>query len=96
MDDRALGRALLRLTLGINLVVHGLVRVPKLSAFAAGMARDFQPTILPSGLVQAFALALPFAEAAVGALITVGLFHTPRRAPIWPPRSRPGIPAARR
>src|SRR5207253_1580029 len=49
-----------------------------------------------SALVQAFALALPFAEAAVGALITVGLFHTPRRAPIWPPRSRPGIPAARR
>ena len=75
MDDRALGRALLRLTLGINLVVHGLVRVPKLSAFAAGMARDFQPTILPSGLVRAFALALPFAEAAVGALITVGLFQ---------------------
>ena len=75
MDDRALGRALLRLTLGINLVVHGLVRVPKLSAFAAGMARDFQPTILPRGLVRAFALALPFAEAAVGALITVGLFQ---------------------
>ena len=75
MDDRALARALLRLTLGINLVVHGLVRVPKLTAFAEGMARDFQPTILPSGLVHLFALALPFAEAAVGALIVVGMFQ---------------------
>ncbi len=75
MDDRALARALLRLTLGINLVVHGLVRVPKLTAFAEGMARDFQPTILPSGLVHFFGLALPFAEAAVGALIVVGMFQ---------------------
>src|SRR2546427_13151886 len=75
MDDRPLARALLRLTLGINLVVHGLVRVPKLAAFAGGMARDFQPTVLPSALVQAFGLALPFAEAAVGALIAIGLFQ---------------------
>lgn len=75
MDDRALARALLRVTLGINLVVHGLVRVPRLTAFAEGMARDFQPTILPSGLVYLFGLALPFAEAAVGVLIAVGLFQ---------------------
>jgi thiosulfate dehydrogenase (quinone) large subunit len=75
MDDRGLARALLRLTLGINLVVHGLVRLPKLAAFAAGMARDFQPTILPSPLVQAFGLVLPFAEAVVGALIAIGLFQ---------------------
>ena len=75
MDDRAVARALLRLTLGINLIVHGLVRVPKLTAFADGMARDFQPTILPSALVHAFGLVLPFAEAAVGALIAVGLFQ---------------------
>jgi thiosulfate dehydrogenase (quinone) large subunit len=75
MDDRALARALLRLTLGINLIVHGLVRVPKLAAFAAGMERDFQPTILPSALIHAFGLVLPFAEAAVGALIMIGLFQ---------------------
>lgn len=45
------------------------------TAFAKGMARDFQPTILPSGLVHFFGLALPFAEAAVGVLIAVGLFQ---------------------
>jgi thiosulfate dehydrogenase [quinone] large subunit len=74
-DDRALARSLLRVTLGINLIVHGLVRVPKLSGFAAGMARDFEPTIVPTGLVHAFALLLPFAEAALGGLIAIGLFQ---------------------
>jgi thiosulfate dehydrogenase (quinone) large subunit len=75
MNDRALAHGLLRLTLGINLVVHGLVRVPRLAAFASGMARDFQATILPSALVHAFGFALPFAEAAVGVLIAIGLFQ---------------------
>jgi thiosulfate dehydrogenase [quinone] large subunit len=73
--DRALAHALLRVTLGMNLMVHGLVRVPNLSGFAAGMARDFTPTLLPTGLVHAFALLLPFAEAALGALVAVGLFQ---------------------
>jgi thiosulfate dehydrogenase (quinone) large subunit len=74
-DDRALARALLRLTLGINLLVHGLVRIPKLSGFAAGLARDFEPTILPGGLVHAFGLALPFVETVLGGLLAVGLFQ---------------------
>jgi thiosulfate dehydrogenase [quinone] large subunit len=73
--DRALAHALLRVTLGINLIVHGLVRVPNLSGFAAGMAREFAPTLLPGGLVHTFALLLPFAEAALGALVAVGLFQ---------------------
>jgi thiosulfate dehydrogenase [quinone] large subunit len=75
MDDRALARALLRLTLGVNLLVHGLVRVPKLILFADGMARDFGATFLPWRLVHAFALVLPFAEAAIGALLVVGLWQ---------------------
>jgi thiosulfate dehydrogenase [quinone] large subunit len=75
MDDRALARALLRLTLGINLLVHGLVRMPKLAAFAGAMVRDYGPTLLPSQLVHWFALALPFAEAILGALIAVGLWQ---------------------
>jgi thiosulfate dehydrogenase [quinone] large subunit len=74
-DDRALARALLRLTMGINLIVHGLVRVPRLSEFAGGMAREFAPTILPTGLVHAFGLLLPFVEVLVGGLVVVGLFQ---------------------
>jgi thiosulfate dehydrogenase [quinone] large subunit len=75
MDDRALARALLRVTLGINLLVHGLVRVPKLAAFAGAMARDYGPTFLPSQIVHGFALALPVAEAVLGALIAAGLWQ---------------------
>jgi thiosulfate dehydrogenase [quinone] large subunit len=75
MDDRALARALLRVTLGVNLLVHGLVRVPKLAAFAGTMVRDFGPTFLPSQMVYGFALALPFAEAVLGTLIAVGLWQ---------------------
>jgi thiosulfate dehydrogenase [quinone] large subunit len=75
MDDRALARALLRVTLGMNLVVHGLVRVPKLAAFAGAMARDFGPTFLPSQIVYGYALALPFLEAVLGALIAAGLWQ---------------------
>jgi thiosulfate dehydrogenase [quinone] large subunit len=75
MDDRALARALLRLTLGINLLVHGLVRVPRLTAFAGAMVRDYGPTFLPSQLVHWFGLALPFAEALLGALIALGLWQ---------------------
>jgi thiosulfate dehydrogenase [quinone] large subunit len=75
MDDRALARALLRVTLGINLLVHGLARVPRLAAFASAMAGDFGPTFLPSQIVYGFALALPFVEAVLGALIAVGLWQ---------------------
>jgi len=38
--DRCLARALLRLALGLNLLLHGLVRVPILGKFAEGMARE--------------------------------------------------------
>ena len=73
--DRALARALLRLSLGVNLLVHGLVRVPHLRQFADGMARDFSSTVLPGLLVHAFALALPVSEAAVGLLLIIGLWQ---------------------
>ncbi len=35
--DRSLARMLLRLALGLNLLVHGLVRVPALGKFADGI-----------------------------------------------------------
>jgi thiosulfate dehydrogenase [quinone] large subunit len=70
--DRALARALLRLALGVNLLAHGGVRVGILRHFAAGLVRDFSATFLPAPLVRLFALALPFAEIAIGALLIVG------------------------
>ena len=72
--DRVLAFFVLRLTLGINLLLHGLVRIPKLTGFADTLVQDFDATILPAGLVRAFALALPWVEALTGALLVLGLW----------------------
>jgi thiosulfate dehydrogenase [quinone] large subunit len=73
--DRALARALLRISTGLNLLMHGLVRLPILGQFADGMARDFSATILPAVLVHLFALFLPFAELTIGVLLVIGLWQ---------------------
>ena len=63
---------ILRLGLGIDLGMHGLMRIPKLGKFADKMVGDFSATILPELLVRGFALALPFVELAVGILLLIG------------------------
>ena len=72
--DRQLAFAVLRLTLGVNLLMHGLVRLPTLSGFASGLVDGFAETLLPAALVRAFAFALPPLEALVGLLLVLGLF----------------------
>ena len=74
-SNASLAYALLRFTLGINMLLHGLVRlVPGPSGFADTLVQGFANTPLPAPLVYAFAWVLPFAEAAVGALLIVGLW----------------------
>ena len=74
--DRQLAYAVFRLTLGINILVHGAGRIfgPGAEAFATTTAVEFSKTILPAGLVHAFLFVLPFAELVLGALTTLGLF----------------------
>jgi len=72
--DRRLAYALLRLTLGINIFVHGAVRLPALGTFVEGMVRQFADTPLPGVAVRLFALSLPLLEAGVGLLLIVGLW----------------------
>ena len=61
-----------RITIGINLLVHGLVRIPKLSDFAEGLTKEFSKTYLPEILVSPFAHALPFIEFILGTLLVLG------------------------
>ncbi len=61
--------------MGTNLLMHGLVRLPKLSGFAESLVRDFSATVLPAALVRGFAVCLPFAELAIGGLLVVGLWQ---------------------
>ncbi len=66
-----------RLLLGLNFLLHGLVRLPKLAAFRAGIVKEFAAAPLPSGLVSAYATALPFVEGGIGLLLLLGLFTRP-------------------
>jgi thiosulfate dehydrogenase [quinone] large subunit len=74
--DRQLAFLVFRLTLGINILVHGAGRIfgPGADAFATTTAAEFTKTALPAGLVHAFLLAVPFAELVLGTLTTLGLF----------------------
>ncbi|HTC34147.1 MAG TPA: DoxX family membrane protein [Bryobacteraceae bacterium] len=74
--DRQLAYVIFRLTLGINILVHGAGRIfgPGAEAFASTTGAEFSKTALPAGLVYAFLVVLPFAELVLGALTTLGLF----------------------
>jgi thiosulfate dehydrogenase (quinone) large subunit len=72
--DRRLAYAILRFTLGINLLIHGVVRLPGLGAFADGLVKLFAETPLPAFLVRPFAIGLTIEETATGLLLIVGLW----------------------
>jgi len=75
--DHGVAFAIIRLTLGINILLHGLTRIFGLGgaeAFATKTAPQFSGTPLASGLVFAFLVAVPFVEAILGLLTTLGLF----------------------
>lgn len=63
---------MLRLGLGINMLMHGLVRIPKLPAFVAKSSAGFADTLLPEFLTTGFLYVLPFAELTCGLLILLG------------------------
>ncbi|WP_168796396.1 DoxX family membrane protein [Flagellimonas onchidii] len=66
--------ALLRITMGINLFAHGLVRLPKIAGFRDWMMTQFQHTILPQWSVYAWGSVLPILELLVGGLLILGIF----------------------
>ncbi|MBK1884080.1 DoxX family membrane protein [Luteolibacter pohnpeiensis] len=77
ISDFSLAYALARLGLGINIALHGLTRLPKLNAFAAGLQKEFASSILPSALVGLSAYGIAIAEAIIGVLLILGLFLRP-------------------
>jgi thiosulfate dehydrogenase [quinone] large subunit len=74
-DPRLRAYALLRFTMGIDLLVHGGIRIWRGPLkFVTWMAGQFAGTPLPRGLVVAFAWPLPFLELGLGVLLVIGLF----------------------
>ncbi|SOU87075.1 DoxX family membrane protein [Tenacibaculum dicentrarchi] len=66
--------ALLRITMGINFLGHGLVRFSKLNGFRDWMVTTFQDSLIPSFTVSIWGTVLPFAEFGIGLLLILGLF----------------------
>lgn len=62
----------LRLSMGINFLGHGLVRLTKLQGFADGMVKGFEKSWLPQLFVHMFSIALPFLEFSIGLLLIIG------------------------
>jgi thiosulfate dehydrogenase (quinone) large subunit len=61
-----------RLPMAMSMFGHGLVRLPKLSAFAEGMKEQFKDSILPDIMVLPFGYVLPVIELSIGILLIVG------------------------
>ncbi len=72
MNTNQLAQLVIRLGLGINMLMHGLVRISKLNTFVSKTSAGFSHTILPEILTSAFLYTLPFAELTSGVLILVG------------------------
>jgi thiosulfate dehydrogenase (quinone) large subunit len=71
----ALAFLLLRLTLGLNICMHGVSRICAGPAtFANSLVPMFQTTPLPAWSVHLFGLILPWTEAILGFLLLLGLF----------------------
>lgn len=74
MQDKSTAIVLLRITLGLNLLTHGLVRFfGSYSGFVEKITKDFQG-LLPEFALGIFAWALPPVEAILGLLLILGLF----------------------
>lgn len=71
--DLEIGYSILRFTLGINILLHGLTPLTNLDSFVAGLLQSFAKTPLPPQGVHLFALVAPFAQTVVGLLLTFGL-----------------------
>ncbi|KJD36918.1 hypothetical protein PW52_00185 [Tamlana sedimentorum] len=74
LTNKGLAVALLQLSFGINYFFHGVVRLPKLSKFVAGMQAGFSETLLPELFVTPLAYIIPFAEIAIGVLLIINKF----------------------
>jgi len=74
-DDLLMAYALLRITLGVNIAVHGIARIMAgTGAFTSTLTNQFAGTPLPHFAVQGFGYVLPWVEAVIGLLILFGAF----------------------
>ncbi len=79
LNELQLAYALFRVTLGVNILGHGLVRIiyfgpGGLEPWVLEQAALFEGHLLPMWLVHGFLYTLPFIEIVLGVLTALGLF----------------------
>ena len=72
MNNKELAFLAGRVAFGVNFLAHGLVRLPKLDAFASWMQGEFVNTMLPNGIIYPFAIVLTIAEFILGLTLILG------------------------
>lgn len=70
--NKALAYLFLRLSIGISFLGHGIVRLPKISAFRNWMIDLFKTSLMPEAFTYLFASVLPFVELLLGILLVIG------------------------
>jgi thiosulfate dehydrogenase [quinone] large subunit len=76
-NDLSLAHGLLRAGLGLNILMHGISRLPNLAGFVAYLEQTMAKTWLPLPLVSATGYAIPFLETLLGGLLLLGFFLRP-------------------
>jgi thiosulfate dehydrogenase [quinone] large subunit len=64
--------ALFRITLGLDMFMHGVMRLPTLRAWVDTTAKLFEVSFLPMSWVRAFLTFLPFPEGLIGLCLILG------------------------
>lgn len=73
-QDRKIAYLFVRLSMAVSMLTHGIVRLPKLTAFSDGMVAQFNRSMLSEGLVRPWAYAVPWIELVLGITLLLGLF----------------------
>ena len=66
--------ALFRFALGLDMFLHGVMRLPALSAWVDTQTQLFANSFLPTFMVRGFLFVLPIPEAIIGAILMIGFF----------------------
>ena len=74
MTNETLAYFILRITLGINILTHGLVRISHYQVFVDNLVSQFQSYVIPSQVLNLFGHLLPPLETAIGLLLLLGLW----------------------
>ena len=67
------GYAILRITLGVNIFIHGFGRLDNIPGFAEAIGQSFANTFIPVWLATITAYPIPIAEFIIGLFLILGI-----------------------